>query len=117
MKRLRCSCRCMAHSSRGARSSLPALFDPDDRSCPKLSWCTMLTQPTSFVSHLAGGLAMERACIRMIAAAAALCASGAAALAQDWPARPMTLVVPFAAGGSSDAIARIVAEGLRAELG
>jgi tripartite-type tricarboxylate transporter receptor subunit TctC len=77
----------------------------------------MLTQPTSFVSHLAVGFAMEGACIRMIAVAVALCASGLAALAQDWPARPMTLVVPFAAGGSSDAIARIVAEGLRAELG
>jgi tripartite-type tricarboxylate transporter receptor subunit TctC len=77
----------------------------------------MLTQPTLLVSHLASGLVMERACIGMIAAAAALCASGMAALAQDWPTRPMTLVVPFAAGGSSDAIARIVAEGLRAQLG
>jgi tripartite-type tricarboxylate transporter receptor subunit TctC len=39
------------------------------------------------------------------------------ALAQTWPTRPMTMVVPFAAGGASDLIARIVAEGLRAELG
>jgi tripartite-type tricarboxylate transporter receptor subunit TctC len=55
--------------------------------------------------------------IRAIAAFAALFTSGAAAVAQDWPLRPMTLVVPFAAGGSSDAIARIVAEGLRSKLG
>src|SRR5258708_5431172 len=60
---------------------------------------------------------MERACIRVIATCAALFASSAAAVAQDWPLRPMTLVVPFAAGGSSDEIARIVAEGLRSELG
>jgi tripartite-type tricarboxylate transporter receptor subunit TctC len=52
----------------------------------------------------------------MIATFAALVAASAAQ-AQDWPLRPMTLVVPFAAGGSSDAIARIVAEGLRSELG
>jgi tripartite-type tricarboxylate transporter receptor subunit TctC len=39
------------------------------------------------------------------------------ALAQTWPTRPVTLVVPFGAGGSSDVIARVVAEGLRSELG
>jgi tripartite-type tricarboxylate transporter receptor subunit TctC len=39
------------------------------------------------------------------------------AVAQNWPTRPMTMVVPFAAGGASDLIARTVAEGLRVELG
>ena len=38
------------------------------------------------------------------------------ASAQDWPNRPMTMVAPFAAGGSTDAIARIVADGLSAQL-
>ncbi len=33
------------------------------------------------------------------------------------PARPITLIVPFAAGGSTDAIGRVVAEGLRRVLG
>ena len=47
----------------------------------------------------------------------ALLAVTSATLAEDWPIRPMTLIVPFAAGGSSDVIARIVAEGLRVELG
>jgi tripartite-type tricarboxylate transporter receptor subunit TctC len=38
--------------------------------------------------------------------------------AQDaYPSRPVTLIVPFAAGGSTDVIARVVAEGLRGELG
>src|SRR5262245_22643665 len=39
------------------------------------------------------------------------------ALAQTWPSRPITLVVPFGAGGSSDVIARVIAEGLRRNLG
>jgi tripartite-type tricarboxylate transporter receptor subunit TctC len=36
--------------------------------------------------------------------------------AQDWPNRPITMVAPFAAGGSTDAIARIVADGLSTQL-
>jgi tripartite-type tricarboxylate transporter receptor subunit TctC len=57
--------------------------------------------------------------VRTIAVVAALSFSLAAApvAAQTWPVRPLTMVAPFAAGGSSDAIARILAEGLRAELG
>jgi tripartite-type tricarboxylate transporter receptor subunit TctC len=47
----------------------------------------------------------------------AVCLSADAALAQDWPTRPVTLVVPFGAGGSSDVIGRVVAEGLRVQLG
>jgi tripartite-type tricarboxylate transporter receptor subunit TctC len=39
------------------------------------------------------------------------------ARAQDWPTRPVTMVVPFGAGGSSDVIGRVVAEGLRVHLG
>jgi tripartite-type tricarboxylate transporter receptor subunit TctC len=39
------------------------------------------------------------------------------AAAQPYPSRPVTMVLPFAAGGSSDTIARIVAEGMRASLG
>jgi tripartite-type tricarboxylate transporter receptor subunit TctC len=37
--------------------------------------------------------------------------------AQGWPAKPLTLIVPFAAGGSTDVTGRMLAARLRAELG
>jgi tripartite-type tricarboxylate transporter receptor subunit TctC len=46
--------------------------------------------------------------IRIIAAVAALAAATASAAAQDWPTRPVTMVVPFAAGGAFDVMGRVV---------
>jgi tripartite-type tricarboxylate transporter receptor subunit TctC len=39
------------------------------------------------------------------------------AVAQDYPSRPITMVVPFPAGGPTDTIGRIMAEGMRPSLG
>jgi len=45
-------------------------------------------------------------------------AAAAPARAEDgWPQRPVTIVVPFQAGGSADLLARIVQRNLQAELG
>src|ERR1700704_2442680 len=38
------------------------------------------------------------------------------ATAEEWPTRPLTMEAPFAAGGSTDAIARLVADGLSSQL-
>jgi len=42
---------------------------------------------------------------------------GLSALAQDYPIRPITLIVPFAAGGAIDQMARSVGQALGRELG
>jgi tripartite-type tricarboxylate transporter receptor subunit TctC len=39
------------------------------------------------------------------------------AAAEDWPTRPMTMVVPFAAGGTADPTGRVLAAGLSQALG
>jgi tripartite-type tricarboxylate transporter receptor subunit TctC len=51
-----------------------------------------------------------------LAVAAVLQGPGSAS-AQTYPSRPITMIVPFAAGGPTDRIGRIVAEGMRASLG
>jgi tripartite-type tricarboxylate transporter receptor subunit TctC len=58
----------------------------------------------------------RRTLLRAAACAAALACLPA--LAQEaWPARPITIVVPFSAGGGVDVMARLLAEKLRASLG
>ncbi len=49
--------------------------------------------------------------------AAALWAVGGPARASAYPAKPVTIVVPFSAGGTTDIVARVTAEKLSAYLG
>ena len=59
----------------------------------------------------------RRQFLHLAAGAAALPALPRIARAQAYPSRPITMVVPFPAGGPTDTIGRVVAEGMRASLG
>jgi tripartite-type tricarboxylate transporter receptor subunit TctC len=52
----------------------------------------------------------------LLAIAGAL-VSGGAGITNSYPSRPLTMVVPFAAGGPMDVVARVVADGMRSPLG
>ena len=51
-----------------------------------------------------------------VAGIAALASFGTA-LAQDYPSKPITMIVPYAAGGPTDTVGRVVTERMKAELG
>jgi tripartite-type tricarboxylate transporter receptor subunit TctC len=61
---------------------------------------------TSVIKSLAGAIA-----------GLALAFQSHGAVAQDYPSRPITLIVPFAAGGPTDVISRIVGEHMSRTLG
>jgi tripartite-type tricarboxylate transporter receptor subunit TctC len=55
--------------------------------------------------------------LAVLGALATFLATGVSAPAQDWPNRPLTMVVPLAAGGGSDGLARVFAPRLGEILG
>ena len=52
-----------------------------------------------------------------IALAFAVFAAVSGAAAQTYPTRPITVIVPFAAGGVTDIVARVVSERMKTALG
>ena len=68
----------------------------------------IIRNPRRKLPALTAGLAL---------AAGALAFSFTAQAATDWPNRPVTLVAPFAAGGTVDIVARIVGQQLTQDLG
>jgi tripartite-type tricarboxylate transporter receptor subunit TctC len=59
----------------------------------------------------------RRQFLQLAASAAALPAVSPMALAQAYPSRPITMIVPFAAGGATDVVGRVVAERISVSLG
>jgi tripartite-type tricarboxylate transporter receptor subunit TctC len=54
---------------------------------------------------------------RYVAAAVAILLSAFCAHAQEWPAKAVRIIVPFAAGATPDIVARLIAERLQEQLG
>ena len=59
----------------------------------------------------------RRRFLHLAACAAALPAVSRVARAQDYPSRPLTMIVPFPAGGATTTLARILAEHMKETLG
>ena len=55
--------------------------------------------------------------IRALIAGAALVAASAVSLAADYPSRPVSMIVPFPPGGSTDMVARVLAQKLHEKVG
>jgi tripartite-type tricarboxylate transporter receptor subunit TctC len=60
---------------------------------------------------------MHRRALLRAALAAALLASAPAAMAQAYPARPVTMVIPFPPGGTLDLVGRMIAQRLGEQMG
>jgi tripartite-type tricarboxylate transporter receptor subunit TctC len=60
---------------------------------------------------------LRRQFLHLVAAAAALSTVSCTAWAQAYPARPITMIVPFPAGGPVDTLGRILGERMSASLG
>lgn len=54
---------------------------------------------------------------KLLGAVCAVSIMAAPAFAQDYPARQITMVIPFSAGGPTDTVARLLAERMSADLG
>src|ERR1700687_3192325 len=76
--------------------------------------CVVASAPRNDDGGVFGEGVMRKA---VMAALTALLAFGGNALAESFPSHPITLVVPFSAGGPTDAMARILADHMRTTLG
>jgi tripartite-type tricarboxylate transporter receptor subunit TctC len=74
----------------------------------------LITTTTEFIMHSRRHLVFSAAIVSALFSPAALITPAAA---QSWPERPVTFIVPFAAGGNTDGIARITAQRLSDKLG
>ena len=59
----------------------------------------------------------RRQILRLAVGATALPAASRIAAAESYPARPVTVIVPFAPGALNDIVARLLSNGMSASLG
>jgi len=81
---------------------------------PSATTTTAASWPRSFACT--SGLAGRIVCGAMLGAVPVLVPGGALAQATDWPAKPVTVVVGYAAGGNTDVMARMASKKLTEDL-
>src|SRR6185312_1890861 len=72
---------------------------------------------TASISDATSNEGVHRMTSRHAFALLALLAATSPAAAQDWPTRPVKIVVPFGAGSTPDVVARLIADHLQKKLG
>jgi tripartite-type tricarboxylate transporter receptor subunit TctC len=92
------------------KTSLPQVAKPQHPSKPRRNNRPRPKIPSS-------GQHTRRRFLTLAAGAAALPAVSRIARAQTYPSRPITMIVPFAAGGAVDKLGRVVAERMRGPIG
>jgi tripartite-type tricarboxylate transporter receptor subunit TctC len=92
------------------KTSLRQAATPQHRSRPRRNNRQQRKTPSS-------GQHPRRRFLALATGALALPAVSRMARAQAYPTRPITMIVPFPAGGSADATARVLAEQIRSSLG
>jgi len=69
------------------------------------------------VDRIEGGMTMSTPSKMLLTSLALAALSAVSAAAQDYPSRPVTLIVPYSAGGGNDLMARTAAEKMSQALG
>src|SRR6516225_1622874 len=92
------------------KTSLRAAATPQRRSRPRAN-----ARP--YPKTRSSGQYPRRQFLRLAVGAAALPTVSCDQGAEAYPSRPITMIVPFAAGGGTDAVGRVVVERMRASLG
>ena len=72
---------------------------------------------TSSSAPSSGPASTFRRVTRRALLALSLVAAASGAMAQSWPDRPITMIVPWGAGGGTDAVARMIASLVERDLG
>src|SRR4051812_17784097 len=100
----------MASSRTASSAALPCSSTPSKNACPAAcNWAQIDANGPKKETTMTAFSRSRRAVVASIAAAG-LFAGAAAQAADAWPAKPITLIVPFAAGGTTDILGRIVGQ-------
>ncbi|MDQ8728733.1 tripartite tricarboxylate transporter substrate binding protein [Bradyrhizobium sp. LHD-71] len=96
-----------------------ALLSPCDRRACEQPLTDHRSKSNAGVETASGGIVMIRlwSCVRAALCLLASLFVSCPTVAQDYPSRPIILVVPFPAGGSTDIVARITSQELSKRIG